>query len=147
MNTSFRIQGVNEFIRSLEKMDVETHSKLRLAFEKVSKDIEKDAKHKAPVYRGHSHRGGTLRDSITSKVNANPARIEARIGTNVKYAPYQEEGTSGKAHSRQVKGRNESRLIRGGSGIPAIHYLRDAYESNVPSFVMRLESIIHSLRL
>lgn len=126
MNTNFMLRGANEMIRSLEKMNVETHSKIRLAFEKVAKDIEKDAKKNAPVARKKGKQGGTLRRSIKSKVNANPARIEARIGTDVHYAPYQEEGTS--------------------RGIPAIHYLRDAYESNLAPFLMKLESIIHSLR-
>ena len=166
MNTNFRIQGVNEFVRSLEKMDVETYTKLRMAFEKVASDIERDAKGNAPK------KTGTLRRSIKSKVSGNPARIEAKIGTDVKYAPWQEEGTSGKrkAHSRAGHVRQTTHLTKAGNrrkdrystlvsgaevkkseggsgGIPATHYLRDAYESNVPPFLMKLESIIHSLKL
>jgi HK97 gp10 family phage protein len=122
----FQIKGANEMVRSLEHMDVEAHAKARTVFEVFAKKIEADAKRNAPVSHKKNHEGGTLRRSITSKVDANPVRIEARIGTKTYYAPYQEDGTS--------------------RGIPALHYLRNAFESNKEPFIAALKAAINSLR-
>lgn len=122
----FKLKGGAGMIRSLKQIDLQEHSRVKLLFEKTAAKIEKDAKARAPVDRTPGHQGGTLRRSITHRVTSTPMSIEAKIGTDIHYAPYQEEGTS--------------------RGIPAIHYLRDAYRANIGPFLAELTSIIHSLR-
>ena len=56
--------------------------------------VEADATLRAPVGKypaGSGRVGGNLRSSITHRVVSDE---EARVGTNVEYAPYVEQGTS-----------------------------------------------------
>ena len=69
-----------------EERKKEIKSKLEKNMEKACLIVERDAKINAPVDTGR------LRASITHEVEVTE-EITGRVGTNVKYAPYQEFGT------------------------------------------------------
>ena len=128
MDFDFKVIGAEDFIKSLEKLDERTSDEVFREFARTAAKIEADAKRNAPVARKKGHQGGTLRRSITSKTTRiGNDRFEARVGTNVFYAPWQEEGTK--------------------RGIPALHYLQNAFDSNLEGFKEGILRIVRSMKL
>jgi len=128
MDFDFKVIGAEEFIKSLEHLDEQTGNEVFREFAKTAAKVEADAKRNAPVARKKGHQGGTLRRSITSKTTRiGNDKFEARVGTNVFYAPYQESGTK--------------------RGIPALHYLENAFNSNLEGFKEGLLRIVRSMKL
>lgn len=66
--------------------------------------IQNQAKVNAPV------RTGTLRRSVTHEVEAGNGEGQARIGTNIEYAPYVEFGTSRRPPNPFLRNAYDSRI-------------------------------------
>ena len=125
----FRIttDNLNQIKEALE-------SQKGLILEAIGLKAETYAKKIAPVGTPEStgkegYRGGTLRNSITHKVT----KDTVQIGSNVKYAPYQELGTLEQFEeppewiiSKAKKGSGK----RHGGGVHAKHFLRDAIQDH-----------------
>jgi HK97 gp10 family phage protein len=78
---SITITGLEKVMRNLSPAQLEAPKRRFLT--RVALIVERNAKRRAPVRTGH------LRRSITHRVE----RDRAIVGTNVKYAPFQELGT------------------------------------------------------
>jgi HK97 gp10 family phage protein len=78
---SVTITGLDKVMRNLSPAQIEAPKRRFLT--RIALIVERAAKRRAPVKTGH------LRRSITHRVE----RDRAIVGTNVKYAPYQELGT------------------------------------------------------
>jgi HK97 gp10 family phage protein len=78
---SITITGLEKVMRNLSPAQLEAPKRRFLG--RVALIVERNAKRRAPVRTGH------LRRSITHRVE----RDRAIVGTNVKYAPFQELGT------------------------------------------------------
>jgi len=126
------IKGADEFAKVLKSAPEISMPILQNALNATAFNIEAKAKQKAPV------REGRLRGSITTM----PARVSSReiiasVGTNLKYAPYQEFGTGVYAGNPPITPKRARVLrfkTRGGQivfarqvkGTKPIHYFRDA---------------------
>lgn len=118
-----------ELMRALENLNANARELTSDAIMETMMHIEADAKQNAPVLTGR------LRASITSKLKS---WNEGVVGTNVKYAPYQEYGT--RAHVIYPKHARALRWVSGGRVhyakhvfIPAMrgkYYMRAAFERN-----------------
>ena len=83
---SIELEGLNEVLKGLDKLkDVKGYEK---ALEKACMLVERTAKQKAP--KGKT---GELRNSITSKVEADGDELRGVVYTPLEYAPYVEYGT------------------------------------------------------
>ena len=85
---SANIIGSKELDAAFKKAPIIVASSLKKAIGKTAFVVESKAKGYAPIQYG------TLRGSINIKgPYVTPSNVEAVVGTNVKYAPYQEYGT------------------------------------------------------
>ena len=106
MQLTINLSGQAEVLKSLRDKLFDTNSRLTEVIQKGAFDIERDAKVLARVDLGR------LRASITVEMVSDE---EARIGTNVEYAPYVEFGTGGKvsipigyeSYASQFKGKSD----------------------------------------
>jgi HK97 gp10 family phage protein len=93
---SYKIEGLDRLIR---KCEPELIAKpLRGFFNRAAIAIENRAKQNAPVDTGR------LRASIGHEIDAAPVPHWAKVGTNVKYAPFMEFGTGLFAEGPGAKG-------------------------------------------
>lgn len=80
-----KIEGLDEVLEAIDGIDDIT--KINKAMNKACAIIERTAKQKAP--KGN----GSLRNSITSKVENGGSEITGTVFTTLHYAPYVEYGT------------------------------------------------------
>lgn len=82
---SIKLEGLNEVLKGLNKLkDVKSYEK---ALQKACMLVERTAKQNAPKDTGE------LRNSITSKVEADGDELRGVVYTPLEYAPYIEYGT------------------------------------------------------
>lgn len=86
-----KIIGDKEVIRKIEKLAKLNNDALKEVMLKSAILVEGNAKEKCPVLTGR------LRSSITHDVKTQGKKHQARIGTNVEYAPHVEFGTKKQA--------------------------------------------------
>lgn len=89
--TRIEIEGEKETRDNLNRMARDLMPDMFRAMRKATLLVERDSKRNAPVDTGR------LRSSITSEVRITRSifggGVQGVVGSNVKYAPYQEEGT------------------------------------------------------
>ncbi len=124
------ITGTQAVIRAIKIAQREANTAIDKALKKSAIIVEADAKRNAPI------KTGRLRSSITHQVNLR--KQEAKVGTNVKYAPYIEYGTG--VHSQSVRGGRTTKWVyfdKKGKrfvtteGMRAQPFLLPAYQKNI----------------
>ncbi len=81
------LKGFNTLANGLNNAKTVIDNANKAMMEKATLMVQAEAKVLSPVDTG------TLRRSITRKVEQNNGMYIGRVGTNIKYAPYQEYGT------------------------------------------------------
>ena len=135
MQLTINLSGQAEVLKSLRDKLFDTNSRLTEVIQKGAFDIERDAKVLARVDLGR------LRASITVEMVSDE---EARIGTNVEYAPYVEFGT-GRANSNYPA---EAIIFKGKksvAGQKAQPYLLPAFKNNIDRINKNIENAIKSI--
>ncbi len=92
----YKIEGLEELTQDLQPALI--GGPLRRFFERAAMAIENRAKRNAPVDTGR------LRSSLTHQVDGAEVPKFAKVGTNVKYAPFMEFGTGLFAEGEGGKG-------------------------------------------
>jgi HK97 gp10 family phage protein len=138
------VQGLLEIQKKMDKIVLDLHGPSLLnAMRDATLLVVRDARINAPVDTGR------LRASIVPSVKALGKNVEGVVGSNVKYAPYQEFGTGtfvGKAPHRPPSHALErwahlhklpkgygfviARAIGRRGGLEPQRYLRDAFDKN-----------------
>ena len=142
-NVGIDIKGLRETQAKMEQVARDIQGvPIVSAVAKATLLIERAAKHNAPVDRG------ALRASITPDVIVTSNRVLGIVGSNLKYAPYQELGT--RPHwipwepiyawaRRKMKGNVKAAGALAATarkaihirGNVALHFLQNALESNI----------------
>ena len=81
------LEGMNELFATLDSLGGNIRDAAKRSIQKSAKRIQGQAKMLAPV------KTGTLRNSIRTKANETEDGVEAKVYTNLEYAPYVEWGT------------------------------------------------------
>ena len=107
----------------------EAKRKIKVAITKASLLVERDAKINAPLNKDPRVSRGTLRRSITHRVDESNNSFEGIVGTNVEYGKFQEYGTGQRGASSGVE--TPADYEYGSSnGIPAQPFLGPALQEN-----------------
>lgn len=88
MAAKIGINGGKELAEKFKKISKDVENELEQALMTGGLRVERDAKIKVPVDTGR------LRSSIATRLTAEGDSRYVEVGTNVKYAPYVEYGTS-----------------------------------------------------
>lgn len=141
--------GAQELAEAFRRAPEITIKELSKAIGKTAFHIEAKAKQLAPIEHGN------LRGSITTKgPTVTGMNVEARVGTNVEYARYQEEGTGIYGPNKTpIRPKTVRRLAwkKGGQwffakevrGVKPKRFFKQAREDAVPVFTENIGSRQH----
>lgn len=94
-NLSVKVIGAKELEQALASVDEFAKNAIMVAIDKTAVEVERRARLNAPHDKGalwgSLHIGGKGNTSVAAHVTGN--NIEAKVGTNLNYAKYQELGT------------------------------------------------------
>ena len=124
IEVEIEILGLKELQKKLGH-DVMLGAPLKKILGQAALILEREAKKRATGRPGPMVQTGRLRASITSTISSQPVPPWAKVGTNVKYAPYVEFGHKQKV-GRYVKAIGK-RLVN--PMAPAYPFLFPAYEA------------------
>lgn len=157
MSIKLEVNGLKETQKNFERIIKDlTGNAMLEAVGKATLLVEGTAKRLSPVDRG------ALRASITPDVQKMGNVVRGVVGSNLKYAPFQELGTRPfwppwepiyQWARRKVRGNVKQagalayavRRAISRRGIIAKHYLQDALEQNIPKIKKLLESVVNRI--
>lgn len=141
MPVQAEIRGIEEVTKKMEQVVTDLHGRPFLqGMRDATLIVMRDARIFAPVDTGR------LRASIAPEVRTEGKTVLGVVGSNVKYAPYQELGTRPHFVPAQYIGIWASRHGFGYTGLPvsgkAKRFLQRAFEQNKSKIVKILERAI-----
>jgi phage gpG-like protein len=149
--------GDKEVVAKLNALPANLSERLFSAVTKWALKIEGEVKGSKLSGQALKVQSGTLRRSVTQKVNTDSSGVVAIVGTNVKYAAFHEYGFKGtenvKAHLRTIKKAWGKPLKAGSKQIavsahvrridyPARSFLRSVLEGNKDAIFADLKAAI-----
>ena len=123
------IEGIDKLLSKLNSLGVNGEKVLEKSIRKNINFVKGEAKTLCPVAEIG---GGTLRNSINSKVEKDSSGIAATVSTNNEYAAYQEFGTGQRGESSASPPKYDGSLSyrQDWKGIPAQPFLYPALKNN-----------------
>ena len=137
-NLSVTVVGAKELQNALTNIDTFAKQAFMDAINKTAIDLERKARAQAP------HRKGGLWNSIhTEPAVATHDNIEAKVGTNLKYARAQEAGTRGMViHSHNKRTGKQFTYI---GNIPPTWYMKRARDEVKPELTNNLSDAMQRI--